>query len=347
MLLSKELLNLSAGRALVYDNIVPRELYQELLQTSLDLEWQFGWKTMSNPNMRYWHHEVGYGLKENIDDISEQVEKHPLRVFTLYQTWLKNYFLSPEAKVLRFYLNAHTYGTEGWPHTDSDRSGELTTVLYLNQQWRPEWGGETVVFDEAGNIASSTMPAPNRLLVFPSDRLHAPRPVSKAFDDLRIVLVVKLAVAHTLDHDIPESERAHLNFLAGAGSADIAHSGRDLLTHLLGTWRILRQRGADPDVCLAGMFHSVYGTSVMRCTLPLDRLTIRSRIGERAERLAWLFCMLDRPACWTATGPDFPAKNGQRLLVDLQDWQDLRVIEQANLDEQGILSNSRLNGLSN
>jgi hypothetical protein len=49
-----------------------------------------------------------------------------------------------------------------------------------------------VVFNAKGDIKSAVLPRPNRLLSFPSDRLHAPRPLSKAFEGLRVVLVVKL-----------------------------------------------------------------------------------------------------------------------------------------------------------
>jgi Rps23 Pro-64 3,4-dihydroxylase Tpa1-like proline 4-hydroxylase len=97
-----------------------------------------------------------------------------------------------DTKILRFYLNAHTFGTDGWPHTDADRPNELTTILYLTQQWRPEWCGETVVFNKNGDIEAAVMPRANRLLAFPSDRLHSPRPLSKSFEELRVVLVVKM-----------------------------------------------------------------------------------------------------------------------------------------------------------
>jgi hypothetical protein len=44
------------------------------------------------------------------------------------------------------------------------------------------------------------------------------------------------------------------------------------------------------------MFHSIYGTERFRgFTLPLDRRSeVRALVGERAERLAYLNCAMDR-----------------------------------------------------
>lgn len=181
------------GTVQVFDDIVPQDLYRELLMASRRIPWRFGWNTPSNPNMRYWHHEVGGGGKDNIEDVSQAVERHPAKVFGRYQEWLRTQVVPRDTKVLRFYLNGHTFGTDGWQHTDTDRREELTMVLYLTQKWQLEWCGETVVFNQERNdIERAVLPRSNRLLVFPSDRLHCPRPLSKVFEGLRVVLVVKM-----------------------------------------------------------------------------------------------------------------------------------------------------------
>lgn len=176
----------------VHDNIIPEDLYQGLMEASANIQWSFGWNTPANPSHKYWHYEIGIGDKHNTLDISHNVRNHPNPVWAQYMDWLLEH-VSPQAKVLRYYLNAHTYGTDGWQHTDTDRKGELTGVLYLTDEWKIEWVGETVIFDEHGDIEKAVLPKRNRLLTFPSDRLHAPRPLSKEFEGLRVVLVVKLA----------------------------------------------------------------------------------------------------------------------------------------------------------
>ena len=191
-------LTINYGSVQVFDNCLPMPLYQALLQSAGRIGWRFDWNTPSNPTSRYWHHEVGYGDKNNKIDVQARVRQHPLPVFSQYLDWLRDNLVSPQTRMLRCYLNAHTFGTDGWPHTDTDREEEVTTVLYLTPSWQPEWCGETVVFNPQGDIEAAVLPRPNRLLSFPSDRLHSPRPLSKAFGGLRVVLVVKMGSADGL-----------------------------------------------------------------------------------------------------------------------------------------------------
>lgn len=188
-------LSMEYGPVQVFDDRLPAPLYQALLAAVGRLGWGFGWNTPFNPNSRYWHHEVGYGAKANTACVQHRVRQHPVVEFAQYLDWLLAELVAPDAKILRFYLNAHTYGTDGWPHTDTDRGQELTTVLYLTPQWKPEWCGETVIFNPQGDIEAAVLPRPNRLLSFPSDRLHSPRPLAKVFEGLRVVLVVKIGSA--------------------------------------------------------------------------------------------------------------------------------------------------------
>lgn len=190
------------GKIQIFDNLVPAELYKDLLRATQRVGWQFGWRSPTSASHRYWHHEVGYGPKEGTDDISDNVRKHPLPVFAAYQDWLRTQLVPADTRILRYYLNAHTYGTDGSAHTDTERAEELTAVLYLTQQWKLEWCGETVVFDKNGDIAASALPKPNRLLTFPSDRLHAPRPLAKDFSGLRVVLVVKMGTTSGRGSDL-------------------------------------------------------------------------------------------------------------------------------------------------
>ncbi|CAB9526273.1 expressed unknown protein [Seminavis robusta] len=66
--------------------------------------------------------------------------------------------------------------------------------------------------------------------------------------------------------------------------------------HLKGVQAVLRHWGAPTYLCHAGLFHSIYGTEGFQgFALPLaQRDGVRALIGERAEKLAFVFCMLDR-----------------------------------------------------
>jgi hypothetical protein len=78
----------------------------------------------------------------------------------------------------------------------------------------------------------------------------------------------------------------------------VAHSSRsDLFTHVCKTHDLLEDWGNPPSVCLAGLFHSIYGTwHVSHRALPFsERATVRALIGEEAEALAYIFCVAERP----------------------------------------------------
>ena len=65
---------------------------------------------------------------------------------------------------------------------------------------------------------------------------------------------------------------------------------------LVGVQSVLRSWGAPDHLTNAALFHSIYGTEGFQgYKLPLShRGEIAELIGPRAERLAWIFCMVDR-----------------------------------------------------
>jgi hypothetical protein len=86
------------------------------------------------------------------------------------------------------------------------------------------------------------------------------------------------------------------DFLLAQGIDGIAHTEKTYLAHLVAVHRLLETRGLGEDVRRTGMFHSIYGTEMFQgFKLPLERRgEIRELIGERAERLAYLNCAMNR-----------------------------------------------------
>ncbi len=112
----------------------------------------------------------------------------------------------------------------------------------------------------------------------------------------------------------------HLDLLLDLKADANPHSGGALLDHLRGTHDLLQDWGNDQAVCIGGLFHSIYGTqSYQTQSASLqDRRRIRAVIGERAERLAFLFGVSDRggffesldrdePTLWSGEGIWLPA----------------------------------------
>lgn len=85
-------------------------------------------------------------------------------------------------------------------------------------------------------------------------------------------------------------------FLRSLGTAKVSHTGHDFLSHLSAVRDLLAEHDSGDELAAAGLFHSIYGTErFQEFSLPLtEREQVRSQIGERAERIAWLNCVMDR-----------------------------------------------------
>jgi len=134
-----------------------------------------------------------------------------------------------------------------------------------------------------------------------------------------------------------------LALLISAGAEKIPHSGRTLLMHLRNTYSILYSWQLKDSVCLAGLFHSVYGTaSFKRTIIPVsERQTVRNEIGEEAERIAYLFsrtrfsnlieCDDSRPTCRVIS-----SRTGESFELSPFERRAIIEIHVANLLEQKV-----------
>jgi hypothetical protein len=86
------------------------------------------------------------------------------------------------------------------------------------------------------------------------------------------------------------------DFLVELGIERVAHTQKTYLAHLIAVYRLMEAQGCTEELCRAGMFHSIYGTEKFQgFKLGLDqRPMVRDLIGERAERLGYLNCAMDR-----------------------------------------------------
>ena len=92
----------------------------------------------------------------------------------------------------RAYLNAHTHGIE--PHIHRD-DGDMTFIYYPRMDWKNEWGGGTVIYDnDVQNITHHINYKGNRLIKFPANLPHQAQPVSRECYQLRTCVVFKTKV---------------------------------------------------------------------------------------------------------------------------------------------------------
>jgi hypothetical protein len=143
------------------------------------------------------------------------------------------------------------------------------------------------------------------------------------------------------------------------------HRTLSLEHHLVNTCNILTSWRQPPHVQYAGLVHSVYSTDTFRHrTFTLDeRDRVRELVGEAAERLAYLYCVIDRRELLSAvrsslSTPDvFEVTNrldGEPVAISRGDAGGLVVVYMANAVEQSCrrdlspstwLSNVSLRGL--
>jgi hypothetical protein len=315
----------------VFDSAIDDTTAIELWNKYRRFRFSYYWAGNVKSPLNHWHHSIADGGLHGVDDVADKFYNKPGYDLES-QVWdvIKRDIIVEPCKLLRCYVNAYTFGTEGAMHTDSNREGEYTVMLYLNREWQMNWAGETVILDKDGtDIQQAVVPRFRRIVKFPCNRLHAARPISKTCNELREVLVYKVR----LDSAPDILDTKYTKLLNQIGADKTQHSKGTLKSHLMGTYHILQNKKQSSDVCLAGLFHSVYGTSIFTYTSTTDRDIVKSVIGA-AERLVWLFCNLDRPACWSVAGNTLPTKDGGTVEVTAEEREQLATIEAANLEDQ-------------
>jgi hypothetical protein len=129
-----------------------------------------------------------------------------------------------------------------------------------------------------------------------------------------------------------EGSIKHLtDFFVALGAERVPHTNKNYLAHVIAVHRLMREQGCTDELCRAGLFHSVYGTErFQNFKLPLQRRAeVRALIGERAERLAYLNCCVDRSTfdrCLTqSTGPYCirDRLTGKEIELSEEDFNDL------------------------
>jgi SM-20-related protein len=160
-----------------------------------DAGWKFGWRSSYNKadSFMFWHRHFG-GYRHSGGDANPydcEPELEPFPIILAFWRYLASDLLRGH-RLIRCYANGATYGSDGTLHTDSKVPGTYTCVYYPHSGWHPDWGGETVFFNqEKTDIIASVYPRPNRMLVFDGTIPHVARGVSRTCPVLRVTLMFK------------------------------------------------------------------------------------------------------------------------------------------------------------
>lgn len=105
--------------------------------------------------------------------------------------------LPKNIRLHRAYINAHTYGIEDVIHQDDlELNKGLTVIVYLCNDWYPEWFGQTLFFETTdkhnNEIIKSILPKFNRVLIFDTKTPHCISPLSRKFSGVRLTCMYKV-----------------------------------------------------------------------------------------------------------------------------------------------------------
>lgn len=204
-------------------------------------------------------------------------------------------------------------------HTDRPELGFEThrLVINLNNDFEDEDGGHLAILRSRNpsDVYQFIRPLRNHVFAFEmsENSFHA---VTNVRRKERFSVVFSFThVANTFEHCKPiyslHKEAAKISIpktlekqLQTLGAHKAQHSRSTLLSHLMGTYRILKLWGCEEYLCLAGLFHSIYGLDKGNGLLTRsDRSFLKAIIGEHAESLVDIFSGDRRWAAITKTTP--------------------------------------------
>lgn len=235
----------------------------------------YGWKSVVSDSKDYghWNNMLLNANKHYLFDQAKYPfiqQKYP-EILTLWN------MIQPHIgrrKLLRVYINGYTYGTDAYYHMDDTWVNQKygnnalteTAVVYLNDEWEADWGGETSILDDSGEIEKSVLPKKNRVLIFNANKMHSARPLSRSCPALRKVLVFK-----TIGYGMPTKEMDTVYKYLGNNYPVFKHSYK-----ISG---MLEKYNQSTDVVLAGLYHAIY-------TSPnVNRDLVKGIIGSYSEEL--------------------------------------------------------------
>lgn len=331
---------------ILLNNFFPPDLYAALRKAVQAVPMSYGSKSNGRTDPHgHWSWKPVHDDRKNLADLTGLIDDFRELAagwrFLLHHKLTDWSGLSGEGsgktyKLIRCYANGYTYGTDGYFHTDSDQEGDLTVILYICDEWQMDWAGETVVSD--GKTYWAYLPSPNRVLIIPSNMLHAARSVSRKCTSLRTTLMWKARPARSVNF---ESLSA---FLTSNGALSKQHSKGTLHDHLMRVFALLEPRSTE-TVSIGGGLHSIYGTNAFKGAIfsatPDNRAMVAEAFGGEAESRAYEFFLADRPKTFDRdVGQEAVAV---KLRYDSDHWvanqlfRDLQLIECANLADQGSL----------
>lgn len=146
-----------------YENEIPLstlKVWRETILATCKFKFE-GWTGISREPYRHWasYPEYEEYYKNIFSCLNESVEYSNLSVD-------------------RVIVNMYNHGDSSWLHRDTTDSKGVTVLLFMNEYWDNNWGGDFII-EKNNKIAYATYPTPGKYVAFRSNLNHAARPVSR------------------------------------------------------------------------------------------------------------------------------------------------------------------------
>ena len=171
----------------IYDDVCEPHVAELIDNQIRQCEWKFDYHSQTGKPNKHWHIFCGHD--------EEEIKKLGYDwLLPIWESAKRKFDFEEKYKVdsfVRLYMNAHTHGIE--PHIHRD-DGDFTMIYYPRLDWKPEWNGGTVVYDEQHEVERHVMYKGNRLMAFPAHCMHQAMPVNRECFQLRTCVVFKTKV---------------------------------------------------------------------------------------------------------------------------------------------------------
>jgi len=162
----------------IYDNILPEHVRSDIYLLAITANYQIGWDDTSVFEHRQYpclHHSLTKNEWAQLNLINE-IQNHEIR-----NKLNKLSFVSAT-------INLAVPSSVQFPHSHSEK---LVLLYYINMEWKNEYYGETLFYDDYSNeIIQSCKFTPGRIVLFDGKTPHAIRPASHIAPQYRFTLFI-------------------------------------------------------------------------------------------------------------------------------------------------------------
>ena len=218
----------------VKDNAIPKDKLRACEMWLEKANWSYGWASNKDMPFGHWNVDISKTGITNPTEIKDRLPKEFKEVWKSINTE----FFKGQAILTRCYANRHTFGTEGYIHTDTERQEDHTVVVYMNSNWDTNWGGETVFYSkDKSEVLKAVIPSYGRVVAFQGNINHKAAALSRVCPTVRTTLMFKASIDPKA---VYPAEEMLDNFLREVGANKRPHKNGTLADHLVRVFHILK-----------------------------------------------------------------------------------------------------------